>query len=379
MTWSTSSSTGTTGTGEFLGLATVTGTANVKMYGKLRDNAPASDINFDDLRLSSFDKAEYVSNQNTVTSAVGSISAVNVSIDSTTLSVTRVDGLGDTNLAVGSKAVTLYGLNLAVTQGNPVSISNAEFTVTNTATTAGTAQVSTVTVTDTANADDYVVVINGTAYTVTDTAGTAYANSTDLATAIALAVDANAAVSATSALGVVTITASTAGTAFTIANTASTVPANVVVATPTLNVAPALTNQHLNNVFATLYIDGAAVKTETINAGVVKFSGITKTVTTTPTNMTIKADFSDAFANGDISFKLSSLDMVDTLTSQPVLLGTTPSSAMFTIAQAVGTLSTSDSNPKRSLLLAGAKDQKILAFRVKAENDNIKLRDLIFA
>jgi hypothetical protein len=50
--------------------------------------------------------------------------------------------------------------------------------------------------------------------------------------------------------------------------------------------------------------------------------------------------------------QLTSLDVVDTLTSQTVTLGTTPNSANFTIAQAKGTLSSSDSNPKKSLLLA---------------------------
>jgi len=164
MTWSATA----TGAAQFYGLATINGSADVELYAKLRDNASATTVKFDDLRLSSFTTKEYVSNQNTVTSSVGSISAVSVSVDSTTLSVTRVDGLGNTNLAVGSKAVTLYGINLAVTQGNAVSVSNAEFTVTG--------------------------------------------------------------------------------------SNAST------------------STGHLNNVFATLYVDGVAVKTETINAGTVKFS-----------------------------------------------------------------------------------------------------------
>lgn len=69
MTWSASA----TGTAQFSGLATVNGTATVKVYAKLKDSATTVDVKFDDLRLSSFDKAEYVSNQNTVTSSVGSI------------------------------------------------------------------------------------------------------------------------------------------------------------------------------------------------------------------------------------------------------------------------------------------------------------------
>ncbi|MDD5769333.1 MAG: S-layer homology domain-containing protein [Candidatus Gracilibacteria bacterium] len=266
MTWTA----GTGTTASFLGLATVNSSADVKMYGKLRDSAPAANIKFDDLRLSSFTKAEYVSNQNTVTSAVGTISAVQVSVDSTTLSVTRVDGLGNTKMAVGSKAVTVYGVNLAVTQGNDVSISNAEYTVT-------------------------------------------------------------------------------------------------------------ASGSYTNNVFATLYVDGTAVSTKTINASTVKFDNLTKLVGKTPVNLTVKVDLSDAYSNGDFALKLTALDIVDTLTSQTVSLGTTPSSATFTVAQAKGTLSSSDNNPKRSLLLAGDKNQKVLAFRVKAENDNVKLRDLSFS
>ena len=141
MTWSATAA----GQASFLGLATINGTANVEMYAKLKDTAPAKTIKFADLRLSSFDKKEYTSNQNTVETSVGSISAVTVSVDSTALTVTRVDGLGNTNLAVGSKAVTLYGVDLKVSQGNPVSVSNAEFTVTNTHLDAGTAAVKEVT------------------------------------------------------------------------------------------------------------------------------------------------------------------------------------------------------------------------------------------
>lgn len=270
MTWSANSSTGTTGTAEFLGLATVTGTANVKMYAKLRDNAPAGTVKFADLRLESFQKAEYVSNQNDVTSSVGTISAVTVSVDSTTLSVTRVDGLGNTKVAVGSKAVTVYGINVAVTQGNDVNISNAEFTVT-------------------------------------------------------------------------------------------------------------ASGSYNNNVFATLYVDGQAVSTKTVSGTNLKFDNLSKVVGKTAVKLEVKVDLSDAYAAGDFGVQLTALDIVDTLTSQQVALGTTPSSATFTVAQAKGTLSSSDANPKKSLLLAGTKDQKVLAFRVKAENDTVRLRDLVFS
>lgn len=266
MTWTAD----TTSNAEFLWLATVNGSSDVKMYAKLRDNAPAATVKFDDLRLTSFDKAEYVSNQNDVTSAVWTISAVTVWVDSTSVSVTRVDGLWNTNIAVGSKWVTAYGVNLAVTQGNDVNISNAEFTIT-------------------------------------------------------------------------------------------------------------ATWSYTSNVFATLYVDGTAVSTKTVNSNTVKFDNLTKKVGKTAVNLTVKLDLSDAYDNWVFSIKLSNLDIYDSLTSKEVTLGTTPTSASFTVSQAKWTLSSSDNNPKASLLLAGDKNQKVLAFRVKAENDAIKLRDLVFS
>jgi hypothetical protein len=70
MSWSATA----TGTAQFSGIATINGSTPVKLYATLKDTATATDVKFDDLRLSSFSKAEYVSNQNTVSSAVGSIS-----------------------------------------------------------------------------------------------------------------------------------------------------------------------------------------------------------------------------------------------------------------------------------------------------------------
>jgi len=59
-------------------------------------------------------------------------------------------------------------------------------------------------------------------------------------------------------------------------------------------------------------------------------------------------------------------------------MSSVPTSADFTVAQAVGTLAASDSNPHAKLLLAGATSEQLLAFRVRATNDDIKLRDLVF-
>ncbi|MDD5377085.1 MAG: S-layer homology domain-containing protein [Candidatus Gracilibacteria bacterium] len=121
-----------TGTLQFLGSATVNGTATVKMYTKLRDSATGT-IKIDTLKIDKFGTKEYVSNQNTVNSAIGSIDGINITIGASTLNVTRTDGLGTTNLSSGSKGVTVLGARFSSTQGNPIALSN--FSVT----TAGTA------------------------------------------------------------------------------------------------------------------------------------------------------------------------------------------------------------------------------------------------
>lgn len=264
MSWSATA----TGTVKFSGVATVNGTATVKVYAKLKDTASSVNVKFNDLTLASFDKKEYVSNQNTVSSSVGSIPGVQVTVGSTVLSVTRTDGLGATKIAVGSKAVLANEIALAVTQGNDVQISNATYTIT-------------------------------------------------------------------------------------------------------------ASGSYTNNVYATLYVDGVAVSSKTINAGTVTFNNLSKVISKTAAKLAVKVDFSDAYTAGDFSAQLTSLDAVDTVTSGSVTV-TVPTSATLTVASAIGTLSTSDANPKASLLLAGAKDQKVLAFRVKASNDSVKLRDVMF-
>ncbi len=254
---------------EFNGLATVDGTAEFKIWAKIKDAATLTSFKFEDLNLDDIDTAEYVSNQNDVTSAIGSISAVQISIDSSALAITRTDGLGNTTIASGSTDVTLNSLALTVSQGNDLVISNPVYTVTS----------------------------GGILYQ--------------------------------------------------------------------------------NNVTATLYIDGVAVSTKNVTSGTVTFDA-NATVTKAAKSMTVKATFSDAFSTGTFSMKLTGLDITDALTSNAVALGSVPSSAVFTIGTANGVASSSDLNPKASLLLAGAKDQKILAFRLKAENDDVKLRDLDF-
>jgi len=99
---------------------------------------------------------------------------------------------------------------------------------------AAVAQISTVTITDGASWDDYVVVIDGQAYTVDDTGGAL--DATGIAEALVVLIDESTIVDVASTTNVVTITAKSAGNAFTIANTGSTTGGNVVIATPTANV-----------------------------------------------------------------------------------------------------------------------------------------------
>jgi hypothetical protein len=110
----------------FLGTATVNGTAPVKLYTKLRDNAPAGyTVKFGPINLASvITTKQYVSNQNNITSAIGSIEGINVSVNASTLNLTRTDGLGATKLAVGVKGQLVYGVKFSSTQGNPIQLSN---------------------------------------------------------------------------------------------------------------------------------------------------------------------------------------------------------------------------------------------------------------
>ena len=122
----------TTGSLSFLGSATVSGTAAVKMYVKLKDGATGT-IKVDSLNIGKFALKEYTSNQNTVGSAIGSIDGINITVGASTLNVSRTDGLGPTQIASGSKGVTVFGARFSSTQGNPIALSNLSVTTTGTA------------------------------------------------------------------------------------------------------------------------------------------------------------------------------------------------------------------------------------------------------
>jgi len=132
-TFTATAGTGLTGTLQFLGTATVSGTVPVRAYVKLKDAAAGT------VKLGSFGyssvatRFEYAVNQNAVSSAIGSIEGVTITIGASTLNVSRTDGLGATTLASGTKGVTVYGARFSSTQGNPIALSNFSVVTTGTA------------------------------------------------------------------------------------------------------------------------------------------------------------------------------------------------------------------------------------------------------
>lgn len=112
----------------FEGAANINGKVNVELYGTLRNGA-AGTVKFGPMNIDSLKDVEYVSNGIPVVTSVGSIAGISVTIQSTLLNVTRVDGLGDTTVSAGTDNVTLYKIKLSSNQGNGVRVSNAKFDV----------------------------------------------------------------------------------------------------------------------------------------------------------------------------------------------------------------------------------------------------------
>lgn len=265
-TWSPTA----TGAATFLGSATVNGTVDVLLYTKLKDGANGN-IKFDDLKLSSFTTKEYVVNQNQVTSSIGSISSVTVTVWASTLNVARTDGLGNTTMAAGSKDKTVYSARFSSTQWNAIALSN--------------------------------------------------------------------------------------------------LVANVV----------SNTGAYVNNVDLDLYVNGVLVNSKNVTGWAVAFNNFNANVTTTSVvDVTIKANFQDAFSAGTFQIASVTYDAVDNVTSiavtKPVVAW-----AVFTIAAPQWTLAvtSSNSNVNASLLLSPSTNVKLTSFKVTASNDNIKLKDLV--
>lgn len=256
----------------FVGSATVNGTANVKMYGRLKDTSPSQTVKFQDLKLSSFRIKEYVSNGVTVNTSIGNIAAISVASQTATLNVTKTDGLWTTTIAKGSNNVLVYGLRMSSTQGNWVTLSRVTLT------------------------------LNGN-----DSSSTGYTNNADL----------------------------------------------------------------------TLYVNGTAIATKSVSSNTVTFDSFSRDILVgSPLDIEVKANFSESFTGWTFRATLASVNAIDKLTSATVTPSATPNGATFTIDAAVGTLAASNENPLSTLLLSPATDQKLVAFKVTATNDNIRLYDV---
>ena len=121
---------------------------------------------------------------------------------------------------------------------------------------------------------------------------------------------------------------------------------------------------YTNNAYLTLYINGTAVQSKTVNSNQITFDGFSKTLNpTTPMDVVVKADFIDTFDTGTFQTTLASLSAYDSLTSNAVTGYATPAGAIFTIGTAVGTLAASSSTPLSQLLLSPSTAQKIGAFK----------------
>jgi hypothetical protein len=251
----------------FNGSVTVNGTAAVKVYGTLKDTAPVATIKLGDLGLSAFSRKEYVSNSNTVSSSIGSIAGVSITVQNSTLNITKSDALGSQYIAAGASDLLVYGLTLSSDQGNGASISNAVF-----------------------------------------------------------------------------------------------------------NVASSNTGLLYNNATLTLYANGKPVQSKTIQGTTVSFDSLNASVTKSSSlTLEVKANLTDAFSAGTLTVSLASLNAVDTLTSKTISSYSTPTGATFTVNAADATITSSDLNPKAQLLLSPSAAQKLVAFKVTAANDDVRL------
>lgn len=272
---------GTATAATFLGTATINGTVAVKMWATLKQTATAGSVKFGSLQLGSFARAEYVSNGNQVTTAVGSIEGVNVTVESSVLNVTRTDGKGNTTIAKGTSDYTVLKMSLTSNQGNGVRVSRANF-------------------------------------------------------------------------GVVA------------------------------------TGNYMSGISLSLLVNGQVVQTKNVEGSTIFFDSFNTNVTqASGTTLEVKANFPEAYASGDFQLTLAAntgLTAVDSVTSATVNHSAV-SSAVFTIGNTDAQVSASNSPVLSKLLLSpstftsiSATDSTaIMAFRVKALNDSVSLRDVAFS
>jgi len=127
-------------------------------------------------------------------------------------------------------------------------------------------------------------------------------------------------------------------------------------------------------------IDGVEVATRSVTNDIVTFDNFSRTVSTSPINLTLRVNFSDGYkptSTGTfrLSAHLDDLSITDVSSSAVVPLPAQTSPSLELI-DAKAAILVSDQNPKSSLFAGGDLDQRIFAFRVRADNDSVTLRDL---
>jgi len=117
----------------FDGAFTITKDTTVKVMADIKSTATAGTVKFtNDLAIGRFAVAEYVSNQNTISTAIGTIPSATLTVKSSDLSVSRTDGLSDRNIVVWASDVLLFGGKFYTSSDVDVTVYSFEATGSNT-------------------------------------------------------------------------------------------------------------------------------------------------------------------------------------------------------------------------------------------------------
>lgn len=111
------------------GTFTVNSSSVVQILADVKATATNWTISFEPISVNKFSLAQYVSNWFTVNSWIGNISSSIITVQWTTLNVTRNDGLWNNSIAAWSNGLLIYGLNLASSEWNWVTLSNINLSV----------------------------------------------------------------------------------------------------------------------------------------------------------------------------------------------------------------------------------------------------------
>ena len=136
----------------------------------------------------------------------------------------------------------------------------------------------------------------------------------------------------------------------------------------------------VDNTTLTLYVDGVAKSSKTYKTSPVTFDGFNVTVDSSTTHtLKIAADFTENLADAEsIQITLNDLTATDALTSNTVNPSSKPAWATFTVSTASAEISATDSNPDATFILAGSTGNNLIAFKVSAKNDAVRIFNLNF-